>query len=43
MRLRSREDWRVTETAAMLWVVVAAMVLGGVAEVAFGHPVVVMP
>jgi hypothetical protein len=43
MRLRRRDDLQPTGTAMMLWLIVAAMLIGWVAELVFGHPVVLMP
>jgi hypothetical protein len=43
MHLTPRRSWRPTDTALMLWMLVAAMLVGFVVSVVFGHPVNVMP
>ena len=43
MRRTRLDRWLLTEMAAMLWMIVAAMLLGWLVVIVVGHPVVLTP
>ena len=42
-RMRVSSSWKPTETACMLWLIVAAIVIGWLAFLVLGHRVVISP
>lgn len=40
---RVPNSWKPTESASMLWLIVAAILIGWLAFLVLGHPVVISP